>query len=332
MSRSHDAIYRQWLILQQIPRQPQSKSTAELHEVLREEGLEVERRTVQRDLERLSTLFPLCADPDGPGYRWSWLQDGAMVELPSMAPSTALTFLLARDHLAGFFPPSLMAFLAPYFQRAEGVLAESHLAHWREKVRLVHSGPDLDVPEVPEDVRDVVYSGLLEERQLEAGYFSRSRDSYGRRRIHPLGLVGRGGVYYLVARVDDKPEPRQLALHRMDGPALLDAPVAAPEGFDLDHYLQEQAAFSYPRNPECLALRLRVAEEVAFHLAERPLATDQEIEPEDGDTYAVRATVPDTEALRWWLLGFGPSVRVEGPEGLRGEMVRLTREAAAQYG
>jgi predicted DNA-binding transcriptional regulator YafY len=331
MRKSTDAIYRQWVVLGKVPQQPQSRSTSDLHEALGAEGLEVDRRTLQRDLERLSTLFPLVSEPDGPGLRWSWLKTGAMQEIPAMSPSTALTFQLARDHLEALFPPSLMEVLGPYFDRSEAVLGESHLGHWRDKVRLVEPGPALDTPEVPPDVRDQVYKALLEERQLEAGYYSRSRDSYGRRRIHPLGLVGRDGVYYLVARLDDKPKARQLALHRMDSPTVLDEAIEPPQDFDLDSYLEDQAAFSYPRNPEGLPLVLRVGQEVAFHLQERPLAQDQVLEALPDGSSEVKATVPDTEVLRWWLLGFGPNIQVIEPQGLREEIARLTREAAGQY-
>ncbi|MEF8794629.1 MAG: WYL domain-containing protein [Thiohalorhabdus sp.] len=332
MRKSTDAIYRQWVVLGKVPQQPQSRATSELHDALKAEGLEVDRRTLQRDLERLSTLFPLVSESEGPGLRWSWLKTGAMQEIPAMSPSTALTFQLARDHLEGLFPPSLMEVLGPYFDRSEAVLGESHLGHWRAKVRLVDSGPALGTPEVSADVRDRVYQALLEERQLEAGYYSRSRDSYDRRRIHPLGLVGRDGVYYLVARVDDKPEARQLALHRMDSPSVLDEAVQPPADFDLDHYLEDQAAFSYPRNSDELALVMRVTREVAFHLQERPLTSDQAMEFRSDGSAEVSANVPDTEALRWWVLGFGPNVQVIQPEALRAEVGRLTNETAGLYG
>ena len=331
MGGQTDAIYRQWLVLSKIPRQPQFRSTTALLDALASEGIEVDRRTLQRDLERLATLFPLVSEPDGPGLRWAWLQEGAVQEIPAMSPSTALTFQLARDHLAGLFPPSLMTVLAPYFGRSEAVLNESHLGHWRNKVRLVDSGPDLGIPEVSASVRDAAYQALLEERQLEAGYYSRRRGSHERRRIHPLGLVGRDGVYYLVAKLDDRPDPRQLALHRLDSPVVLDSPTQSPSGFDLDRYLTEEAAFHYPRSQGLISLVLAVSSEVAFHLGERPLAADQAIDTE-GDTVMVRATVADTEALRWWLLGLGSSVRVVGPEALRMEVAERLRTAAKLYG
>lgn len=331
MAGSSDAVYRQWVILRTVPRDPQSRSTGEIHQALLDEGLTVDRRTVQRDLERLSALFPLVSEQQGPGLRWFWLKEGAMQEVPAMNPSTALTFQLARDHLADLFPASLMDVLRPYFERAEAVLGESKLRQWRDRVRIVDSGPSLAAPEVDEEVRDTVYQALLDKRQLRAGYYSRSRDSYGTRRIHPLGLVGRDGVYYLVAAVDDQLGPRHLALHRMDSPEVLEEPAVPPEGFDLDKYLKDEASFSYPRNQKQIHLELLVSGEVAFHMQERPLSEDQWVEAKTNGHYSVTATVPDTEALRWWLLGFGPNIEVAAPDTLRNEVRRLTRQASRLY-
>jgi predicted DNA-binding transcriptional regulator YafY len=44
------------------------------------------------------------------------------------------------------------------------------------------------------------------------------------------------------------------------------------------------------------------------------------------------ATVPHTERLIWWLLSFGPYVKVEKPLALRREVASRLREGAAQYG
>jgi len=331
MGHRTDTVYRQWMVLQQVPRYPLSRSTAEIHDALRKEGLDVKRRTVQRDLVDLSALFPLTNEPEGAGLRWFWMEKGPAREFPAMTPATALTLQLARDHLDPLFPPSLLAVLQPYFERADAVLGESHLSHWRSKVRIAEDGPSLGVPSVEADVRDGVYRALLEERQLEVGYYSRNREQHSRRRLHPLGLVARGGLFYLVAWETGSSDVRQFALHRMDAPALSEESVDAPADFDLDHYLQEKVAFFYPRSPALLPVHLWAAPPVAFHLRERPLAEDQVLEPTGDGGALVSATVPDTEALRWWLLGFGANVRVDGPESLRNEMQQFTAEAAALY-
>ena len=75
MSRS--TLLRQWALLQLIPRHSY-RSTAELHERLTEQGFEVNKRTVERDLAELELLFPLDSRKDSKpyGWRWSSVHDG----------------------------------------------------------------------------------------------------------------------------------------------------------------------------------------------------------------------------------------------------------------
>ena len=59
MSRSVDTLYRQWLMLSKIPRYPRSISAPDLKSILEDEGYEIDIRTIQRDLLKLSSPFPL---------------------------------------------------------------------------------------------------------------------------------------------------------------------------------------------------------------------------------------------------------------------------------
>lgn len=51
-----DALLRQWNLLQRIPAHPRKISTAELKTALNKEGIHVEMRSLQRDLNYLSHL------------------------------------------------------------------------------------------------------------------------------------------------------------------------------------------------------------------------------------------------------------------------------------
>ena len=59
MSRTVDTIYRQWLMLSKIPRFPRRISASELQIILSDAGFNIDIRSVQRDLLKLSQPFPL---------------------------------------------------------------------------------------------------------------------------------------------------------------------------------------------------------------------------------------------------------------------------------
>jgi predicted DNA-binding transcriptional regulator YafY len=91
---------RYLMLLREIPRAPKRVDTATLAIRLEAHGLNVTRRTLQRDLERLSATFPLvCADQTKP-YGWSWVE-GSSRERPGPGTDRLRTLgQIARDRLA----------------------------------------------------------------------------------------------------------------------------------------------------------------------------------------------------------------------------------------
>ena len=69
-----DTILRQWAMLRNIPHAPRRITTSVLRDRLIEEGYRVDIRTVQRDLGKLSLLFPLISDGRSRPYAWSWMR------------------------------------------------------------------------------------------------------------------------------------------------------------------------------------------------------------------------------------------------------------------
>ena len=74
-----NAIVRQWHLLTLLPKGPRRVDTATLEARLRERGLDVHRRTVQRDLLELSKVFPLVADERMKPYGWRWGDDAELL-------------------------------------------------------------------------------------------------------------------------------------------------------------------------------------------------------------------------------------------------------------
>jgi predicted DNA-binding transcriptional regulator YafY len=72
---------------------------------------------------------------------------------------------------------------------------------------------------------------------------------------------------------------------------------------------------------------------VAVGLEETPISDDQTIadDRDDPDWCVLRATVPDTSAVRTWIRGHGAMAEVLGPKSLRREIAQEAIEAAERY-
>jgi len=329
-----DTLLRQWTLLRLVPRSPQKADVSQLLSGLQDAGYSITRRQLQRDLNTLSSVFPLEADERTIPYGWSWSRDAPAFDLPAMDGPTALMVKLVQHFIPQLLPPNLADHLRPYFHRADVVL-ESHaaptLGHWLDRVRVVPREMPLLAPSVDPAVARVVYQALLDGRRFTAEYASRSSPSPEPKSfdVSPLGLVARGNLLYLVCTLWDYTDIRQLAVHRIRSAASTDAPVTPPPDFDLDKYIAE-GEFHYPVGPD-IKLEARFVRGAAAHLYETPLSQDQVITDLNADEVMVTATVRDTEQLHWWLLGFGANVQVLAPLELRAEIQNELETAAARY-
>lgn len=321
-------------MLQAIPQHPRTKSTTQIWEELRalDPDFDVTARSVQRNLEKLSATFPISSEARGRANHWCWVDRAALTQLPAMSPPTALVLRMAAGYLKSVLPPAVLRQLDAYFRHADKVLGDSALGRWRGRVSVVARGPMLVPPAIRAGVQEDVYEALLVGRQIEVAYRNRVGRRSRRLVLHPLGLVVRDGVVYLVATASEYEDVRHYALHRMRRATMTDEPARVPKGFRLAEHVDEDRRFSYPVSEERLQLRAVFDADVAVHLTERRLSTDQRTAAQADGRVLVEATVADTSDLRWWLRSFGSSVEVVGPARLREEFEAQARSMAASYG
>ena len=333
MAGHTETLYRQWLILQQIPRAPRRITAREIAERLRDEGQVATKRTVERDLIALSAIFPLEADERSRPYGWSFDRESPGFSLPGMSPLQAIVLRLAKSHLGRLLPAHLAEALQPYFRQADQVLSavdtKTHRFDWDHHVAVVEPTQPLLAPIIDTDVLVAMHLALDQARQLRIDYDSRSQQKTLTHTVNPLGLVYRGPIGYLIVTIDPYADPRQLALHRVRTAEVLDTPARSPQSFDLQAYARSGALGFLDEGP--IALVLRMQRPAAQHLYETPLSTDQCIEDDGPDHVRISATVNLTSQLRWWILGFGEQVEVIRPTTVRKAIAAVSRETSLNY-
>lgn len=330
---SEKSIYRQWLILQAVPRYPGRVTVPNLKQWLDRQGNDVSNRTIERDLIALSRLFPLIANEESRPYGWSWQPRATPISIPNLTGSQALAFHLVRLYLEPLLPASVTDELRPYFEMAARQLTVqtkgSKIAKWAEKVRTIHPTQRLLAPSIDRTVQRTVYDALLLERQLRLEYAPRGEKTAKDYVLHPLGVVQRGPVTYLIATAYHFSDVRQFALHRAWSAEVLDAPASKQPGFSLDSYI-ESGALDFG-GVERIKLEALFDPQAALHLEESPLAADQTITATADGRMRVKAMVSRTPQLVWWLLGFGDQVEVCRPAILRDEMAGITNRMVKKY-
>lgn len=302
-----------------------------LERLLGEQGLALSRRSIQRELVALSSTFPLVCDSASKPFGWSWARDAAPFDLPAMDPRTALTLVLVRQHLAPLLPRSTLKALEPHLKRAEQLLAGlGTLGRWPERLRVLPDSVPEVAPSIPESVLDAVMTAVLEERGLTLNYRGRADEEVRVREVEPLGMVFRGPLVYLVGSVGSESEPRTWLLSRATDAHVLPRARKAPEGFDLDAFL-ERGHPGFPFAADRVRLVARVQRGAAQRLLEAP-PVHAEVTDDGEDHVRLEAEWTHTRVTRAWLLGFGSALTVIEPGWLRDELAAEHRAALAAYG
>ena len=310
----------------------QSRGGLTASELARE--LEVSVRTVHRDVEELSAAgVPIFAER-GPlgGIR---LVDGYRTRLTGMTADEAEALFLSGlpgpaaqlglGTVVAAAQLKVMAALPPELRsRASRIVQRFHLdaAGWFQATESVPHLATLSA---------AVWSGHALRLAYERG------EGTTERIVGPLGIVLKGGVWYLVGLVEG--QIRTYRASRVRDAELLEERVDRPDDFDLSAYWSESSA-AYERQTPMIDVVVRIPEDKLWQLttvfgrgtvdrAERLDAGDP------AGMLRLRMTLTWPEEVPGLLMAVGPNLEVLEPTEVRdtvidraGRLVERYREAA----
>lgn len=311
----HHALARQWQVLRLLPTKPPGITSRELVEKLEREGFTVTKRTVERDLGELSTIFGIACNDKGMPYGWHWMK-GEYADLPGLTVSDAVSLRLVEDLLRPLLPSAMLESLEARFGQAKAKLAELSAdnpnAKWADKVRYVSPSMPLIPPKFEAAVLDAVHDALMTEHQIEVEYKKASGEQKTYR-LHPLALVQRGQITYLVATAFDYEDVRLYAIHRVCRVQILREKAYVPLSFSLNEYANSGAM---EFGAEKITLHAWVSKSLGEILCETPLGESQQLVESSGG-YKLFVRVSDSWQLVWWILSQAERIRVIGPDDLK---------------
>ena len=291
---------------------------------------EVSVRTIYRDIDQLSAAnVPVYADRGRNGG--FALLEGYRTELTGMTPAEAETLFLA-----GLPGPAaelgLGGVLAAAQLKLTAALPERARASARRVAERVHLDP-VGWFRSAEEARllPAIAEAVLEERVLEIRY--KMGAGSVRRRLEPLGLVLKAGVWYLVAQVGA--QTRTYRVSQMLAAALRDERFARPRGFDLAA-AWSAAARAYERGVyrDKAVLRLSPAGLRRLETLGAPVmrSAAESAEPPDKTGWR-RATIPieSIDHAASELLRLAGDVEVLEPAALRRRIADLAAAVTRVY-
>lgn len=292
-------------------------------------ALQVSVRTLYRDIDELSAAgVPVYAERGRNGG--FALLPGWKTTLTGLTPSEAEAVFLSG--LAG---PAADLGLAPQVQSAQLKLLAALPAPARGTAQRISSRFHLDPIDwyrEPEPLPHLtaVASAVWDEKQLALSYESWQRTA--RRVVHPLGLVLKAGVWYLVAAREQTVRTYRVA--SMLATQVLPERVQRPRGFDLAKYWQASVqrfeTELYTGEAEVAATERGLAELRRLGAAQARAAGKAGAPAADGRA-RLRLPIESVEHASGQLLRLAPEVEVLGPPALRQAIARRIKTAARLY-
>lgn len=293
--------------------------------------LEVSVRTARRDLEALAMSGVPVYSSRGRGGGWS-LVGGARTDLTGLTKSEARALMLAASiGGAGQDQPGgdLRAAVAKLVQAmpetfrplAAGAAGAVHVDPNRWSGGGV--GPE---PEWLEPLQQAVFEGI----QVELGYGAPGREPT-ERRVHPLGLVTKAGIWYLVALTGRG--RRTFRVSRVTSVEATGEPIERPPDFDLAAAWREiKADFSAQLSAGDIVATAVVEPWALTPLRALRWARVAVVDRLADGRFSVELSAESIEVLAYGFAGLGPTTAVEGPQEVIDQLAAVGRDLVARYG
>jgi predicted DNA-binding transcriptional regulator YafY len=295
------------------------------------ESCEVSVRTIYRDIDALTASgVPVYADRGAEGgYR---LLDGYRVSLNGFSQSEAEALFLT-----GLRGPAAALGLDVAMIAAQNKLMAALPVKLREDARRMRECFHLDAPgwlgeaEEPKHLRAIA-GAALHGTLIRIRY--RSWRAEKQRSVAPLGLVLKGGSWYLAGQVDGSVRTYRVA--RVLDCTVLDDRFARPVDFNLVDYWQATTLrFEAEMHPNVAIVRLSPFGVELLEALSHPYVKARTQLEETADAYGWRIARVPTGKSSWHaateLLKLGPEAEVLEPADLREKMAELVQAMAMRY-
>jgi len=322
-------VIRQWTILREIERSRTSGVTIDDLAAL----CDVTTRTIRRDLQALEEVgFPVFDDRSREDGRTRWVLNGQAFK--GLAAGLTVAELCAL-----YFSRTLVESLAgtPFrddVQSAFEKLGSALTPHMRQFLdqlpQVIAAKPDPLRRRTDDALQQIAARALeatLYHRQAALVYHSRSSERTKTYLVHPYRLAYAQGGLYLLAYVPEYGEVRTFAVERIQELSLQEERFTPIEELGDDAFPNSIGVHSGP--PERVAIDFQAA--VADYVRARHWHRSQALSPSDGGGVRMTLDVCLDQALKSWILSFGPFAKVAAPESLAREIADQFEKGRALY-
>lgn len=307
------------------------KSAEAMTPALLAERLGVNPRQITRDLKELMELgFKIEYDRMGRRYN---ISGGIFMPPLELEAEEAFALVLLAEQVAGKHQVDHLGPAATAIAKITSTLPDAvrtELESSRGKVRIRAT---LGGEEGPHDVYDGFRRAVARGEAMQCRYDS-ARGMQEQRPgeefvLRPYALLFHLRAWYVVGYNQERGEVRMYKISRFRKAVATKERYAIPPDFSLDKYLGN--AWRVVTDKQDYEVELLFSREIAPTITETRWHKTEETEHNADGTVTYRFTVSGLTEISWWILGYGPMVKVVRPKELAERVAELARKAAEQY-
>lgn len=321
-----DNLFRQWELIKVLQASRFGVSTDEIAN-----RLECTKRTVQRDLDVLTDLFPISFERRDHGKKF-WKITGSVVESDrlQLTMTEMISLFLSQQLLLPLAGTQFGDGLRTAIQKIRAVLSKEALSYFEglDESFFIKNLANYDYSGQDKEIR-ILNESVLNQQAVRIRYHSASKGRDVVSEFHPYGMVLLYASLYCIGYLDCYDEVRTLKVARIRGVSRLKKAFEKPEDFSLSKVYQ--GAFGVFQANSTRTIRVAFTGWAATNVREMVWHPSQEIVSEDSDTAVATFELGNTVEFKRWLLGFGRYARILSPKDLADNLREEFREALARY-
>jgi predicted DNA-binding transcriptional regulator YafY len=295
--------------------------------------LEVSVRTIYRDVEELSASgIPVYADRGSSGG--FQLVEGYRTRLTGLTPEEAEALFLS-----GYPGPAAELGLGTVLAAAQLKVLAALPPELRGRASRIRQRFHLDAPgwfQQPEASAylERIAEGVWADRRLRMHYRRGEDGTIVERTVDPLGVVLKGGIWYVVGRVETG--FRTYRVSRILELELLDERFERPADFDLADYW-ERSVTAYEESMPSFEATIRIRPDATWKLEQAigtgpaRAAVARAGEPDESGWLTLALVLEDLERAEPALMMVGADAEVVAPEPLRERMIAAAEALVGRY-
>jgi predicted DNA-binding transcriptional regulator YafY len=291
--------------------------------------LEVNRRTVKRDLEFLRERLhaPLEFSRQNNGYYYT--EPDYALPLVRMTEGELIAIFLATQLLQQYGNTAFEQDIRAAFAKLADLLPGEVSLDLSSLGRSLSSRP---FAVAREDVRvfRTLAAGLRRQQSVRMTYWTASRDDMTERTIDPYHVALIGESWYVIGYCHLREQVLTFATARVRSARLTGDIFSRPDDFRIEAYLD--GGFRACRGHGHYRVVLRFSREVAGRVEEKVWHKSQRMEPASDGGLIVRLELSDLREVLSWALSWGADCEVLEPREFREMVADELERVRRQYG